>query len=382
MLQSQRVLTAKTTGPAIDATLGTIEHLGYVQIDTISVVQRAHHHTLWSRNPRYNNSHLDVLVQQGKVFEYWSHAASYLPICDYRFYLPDMMAIAKGRKRWYDCEPKLKRQVFKRIVDEGALPARDFKSQETRKLAVWERKPAKYALEQLFMEGKLMIAKRQGFQKVYDLTSRVLPETVDTTIPSISEWCRFLIRKYLAANGLGQASEISYLRKGVKEYVQLELDNMLEQGELIRLNINDEHYYVFPQTLELLSKPLSRTQLKILSPFDNFVIQRKRLSQLFGFDYQIECYVPKEKRKYGYFCLPIVWQAALAARMDCKAERKTGSLIIQNLFLEPTVKQLDEFSNALAKTLRNFMLFNGCQQLIVNAVSDKSVKQSLMAKFA
>lgn len=398
MLHSQRVLTAKNTGNALDATLGAIEHLSYIQIDTISVIQRAHHHTLWNRNPRYHNNHLDLLVQQGKVFEYWSHAAAYLPMRDYRFYLPDMMAIAKGRKLWYECDSKLKRQVLKRIVDEGPVQARDFEHQTTGKLAVWERKPSKYALEQLFMEGKLMIARRQGFQKVYDLTARVLPEAVDTTMPSASEWRRFLIRKYLEANGLGQASEISYLRKGLRKglskglkgEVQVELDNMLEQGELIGLNINnlpynDMPYYAFPQTLELLSKPLSRMQLKILSPFDNLVIQRKRILQFFGFDYQIECYVPAAKRKYGYFCLPIIWNAALVARMDCKAERKTRSLIIQNLVLEPTqppMRQLEQFTNALAKELKRFMLFNDCNKLIVNTVSDKSVKQSLIAKFA
>ncbi len=381
VLQSQRVLTAKNTGHAIEATLGAIEHLGYVQIDTLSVIQRAHHHTLWNRNPRYNNNHLDLLMQQGKVFEYWSHAAAYLPMKDYRFYLLDMAAIAKGRKHWYECDPKLKRQVLKRIVDEGPVQARDFERKETGKLAMWERKPAKYALEQLFMEGKLMVARRQGFQKVYDLTSRVLPEAVDTTMPSTSEWHRFLIRRYLEANGLGQASEISYLRKGMKGGVQVELDNMLEQGELIRINIHNDRYYVFPQMLELLSKPLSRAQLKILSPFDNLVIQRKRIGQLFGFDYQIECYVPEAKRKYGYFCLPIVWNAALAARMDCKAERKTNSLIIHNLVLEPTVNRFDEFTNALAKELGNFMRFNDCNQLIVNAVSHKSVKRSLIARF-
>ena len=386
-LQSQRVLTAQKTGTAIEATLGAIEHLGYVQIDTLSVVQRAHHHTLWNRNPRYNHRHLDALVQQGKVFEYWSHAAAYLPMRDYRFYLPDMVAIAKGRKHWYECDPKLKRQVLKRIVDEGPVQARDFERQETGKLAMWERKPAKYALEQLFMEGKLMVVRRQGFQKVYDLTSRVLPETVNTAMPSTSAWHRFLIRRYLEANGLGQASEISYLRKGIKGDVRVELDNMLEHGELIRMNIINNHrdndrYYVFPRMLELLSKPLARARLKILSPFDNLVIQRKRIGKLFGFDYQIECYVPEAKRKYGYFCLPIMWNAALAARMDCKAERKTNSLIIHNLVLEPTVNRFDEFTNALAKELGNFMRFNECNQLIVNAVSHKSVKQALIAKFA
>ncbi len=380
VLYSQRLLTAKNTGTAVDETLNVIEHLGYVQIDTIAVVQRAHHHTLWNRNPRYHNAHLDFLVQQGRVFEYWTHAAAYLPMRDYRFYLPEMAAIAQGRKLWYANDPKLKRHVLKRIVDEGPLQAKDFEYRGKNKLAMWERKPAKYALEQLFMEGKLMIARRQGFQKVYDLRSRVLPDTVDTNMPSPREWHRFLILKYLQTNGIGQAGEIAYLRTGMKKAVQIELDNMREQGELIVININNDNYYTLPQTLELLEKPLPRARLKILSPFDNLVIQRQRILRLFGFDYQLECYMPKQNRKYGYFCLPIVWNAALLARMDCKADRKTKSLIIRNLILEPSVTPLQRFAKALAKELKRFMAFNGCNQLLVHTLSEQSIRQLLLAK--
>ena len=127
VLLSQRLPPARQTGRAIDATLSAIEHLGYIQIDTISAVQRAHHHTLWNRNPRYNNIHLDQLVADGKVFEYWAHAAAYLPMQDYRFSLPRKQAIAKGEQdHWYERDGQLMTSVLKRIASEGPLMAKDF----------------------------------------------------------------------------------------------------------------------------------------------------------------------------------------------------------------------------------------------------------------
>jgi uncharacterized protein YcaQ len=381
VLHSQRVLTARTTGRSIDATLDAIQHLGYIQIDTISVVQRAHHHTLWNRNPRYSISHLEKLLQLGSVFEYWSHAAAYLPMTDFRYSLPNKDEITRGRKLWYECDPKLKRYVLKRIDDEGPLQAKDFERGDKGRLGMWEWKPAKYALEQLFMEGKLMVARRQGFQKVYDLSSRVLPEHVDTSMPTSQEFCRFLIRRYLEANGPGLASEIAYLRKGMKGKIESELQNMREQGELIVVEIENEHYYILPHMLESLSRPLSRARVKILSPFDNLVIQRKRISRFFGFDYQIECYVPESKRKHGYFCLPVLWNAGLAARMDCKADRKTSTFLIRNLVLEPGINKIDDFTDALEKALHSFMAFNQCHRLEVGTVSDQLVQQSLRSRF-
>ncbi len=381
ILHSQRVLTSEKSGRAIHATLGVIEHLGYIQIDTISVIQRAHHHTLWNRNPRYKNIHLDDLQQQGKIFEYWSHAAACLPMADYRFYQPHKNEIARGRKLWYECDPKVKQQVLRRITAEGPLQAKDFERKERGRLAMWEWKPAKYALEQLFMEGRLMVARRQGFQKVYDLACRVLPHGVNTTMPSTEQWYRFLIERYLRAHGLGQAAEIAYLRPGRKPVVQHQLNLMQEEGRLVRVRVADEFFYAIPAMLEWISKPVPRAKLKLLSPFDNFVIQRRRLSRLFDFDYQIECYVPEARRKYGYFCLPIIWNAALSARMDCKADRKSSTFIIKNLVLEPRLENLDGFTHALEKELRRFMVFNDCRELVIGRVSDQYVRQSLGKRF-
>ncbi len=381
-LLSQRVLRLPRTGKALDVTLDAISHLGYIQIDTISVIQRAHHHTLWNRNPRYRTDHLDKLLQQKKVFEYWSHAAAYLPMEEYRFSLPNKESIAGGRQLWFGCDPAVKQAVWKRVRDEGPLQSRDFEHHGWTRLPMWEWKPAKYALEQLFMEGRLMVARRDNFRKVYDLTERVLPDGLDVSRPTEEEFCRKLIHRYLDAHGFGDAAEIAYLRKGVKKNIQRHLDHMAEDNELVRVAIQDWSGFAKVSSLDLLDRPLPLSRLRILSPFDNLVIHRGRLKRLFGFDYQIECYVPANRRKYGYFCLPVLWNAQFAARIDCRADRKTGTLEIRNLVLEPAVRCKEAFALALARELENFMGFNECSMLAVERVPDSSLKKFLVSEFS
>ena len=361
------------------ATLEAITHLGYIQIDTISVVARAHHHTLWNRNRRYQPDHLDRLVAQRRVYEYWSHAAAYLPMKDYRFSLPRMHAYASGQRHWYQPDRRLMRKVMDRIKLEGPLQARDFEhDSKGAKKEMWDWKPAKQALEQLFMEGKLMTSYRQGFQKVYDLTERVLPSDVDTRVPSQSEYARFLITRFRAANGLGQASEIGYLRKGLKSTIENCMAEMEEAGEIVSVTIRDRTYFLLPVSLDLLERQLPRKRLKILSPFDNLVIQRKRMQHLFDFDYQIECYVPAEKRKHGYFSLPVLWDGRLVARVDCKADRQTGTLMVRNLVIEPSLRKIDALIEALAQELWHFAEFNRCDNVSVEHLPEKSLRSMLV----
>lgn len=363
VLHSQQLPSGRKTGSAPAATLAALEHLGYIQIDTISVVERAHHHTLWNRNPRYQPGHLDQLFADKTAFEYWSHAAAYLPMRDYRFSLPRKQAMKSGeQKHWYPRDEKMIRYVHDRIQAEGPLMAKDFEH-KGEKTGEWQSKPAKQALEYLFMQGDLMIPYRQNFHKVYDLTERVLPDGVDNRLPDAEEYARHLIRRFLLANGLAQAADFVYLRKGVKPTLLQVLAQMLENNELILIRVGKINYYALPESSELLNKPLARSKLKILSPFDNLLIQRQRMRDLFNFDYQIECYVPAAKRKYGYFSLPILWDGRLVARMDCKAKRKRKELQILNLHQEPSLRKVDEFRAALQTTLQDFMHFNGCETL-------------------
>lgn len=374
-LLSQKLPPGKSVCSAVSATLSTIEHLGYIQIDTLSVIQRAHHHTLWNRNPRYQASQLDQLVEEKQVFEYWSHAAAYLPMRDFRFSLPRKHALASGeREHWFDRDKEMEQMVLRRISDEGPLMAKDF---DGKGKGVWKTKPAKRALENLFMQGDLMISRRNNFHKVYDLTERVLPEGVNTTLPTPQEHARFLVTRYLTANGLGLPSEIGYLLPGMRKQVTETLKDMVVNREVLEVLVEDQKYFVLPEAFELLSKPLARSKLKILSPFDNLVIQRKRIKAFFGFDYQIECYLPAAKRQYGYFTLPILWNGNLVARMDCKADRKESLLHIHNLVLEPGLVKVDSFLDAFMQELESFLVFNGCSDVCVHKTSPATLKTEL-----
>lgn len=373
-LLSQKLPPKHQSGSTIKVTLSAIEHLGYIQIDTISVVQRAHHHTLWNRNPRYKASQLDQLLSDKQVFEYWSHAAAYLPFRDYRFSLPRKYAFASGEQsHWYKRDEQMLKWVLKRIAAEGPLMAKDFEHRGKR-ISPWKNKPAKRALEYLFMQGDLMIPYRVNFHKVYDLTERVLPEGTNTTLPAPEEYARFLITRYLRANGLGQSAEIAYLLKGTKPLIDATLEDMISTEELIQIHVSDRLYYALPTSLELLSKPLARSKLKILSPFDNLVIQRKRIKALFGFDYLIECYMPEAKRRYGYFCLPILWDGKLVARMDCSTERNKQLLHIHHLALESNVLKIEELFLALCKELELFLQFNRCNKIRLHRTSPAKFK--------
>ena len=385
VLLSQWLPSVKPTGGALEATLAAVRHLGYIQIDTISVVERAHHHTIWNRTRRYRQKHLDESLRQKKIFEYWSHAAAYLPIEDYRFSLPRMRAFADGQRHWFAPDHKMMKKVLERIAIEGPLRARDFTAGFTAngvperrgKADMWDWKPAKQALEQLFMEGKLMTARRQGFDKVYDLAEHVLPGAINTAMPTETEYGRFLITRFLHANGLGRAGEIAYQRPGLKPVVERCLAQMAQHGEVVPLAVKDRLYHALPASLELLNRPLSRKRLKILSPFDNLLIQRERMRHLFDFDYQIECYTPAHKRKHGYFSLPLLWGGKLVARMDCKADRPKHTLIIRNFVSEPSLTQKERLVDALADELTYFAAFNRCRQVEVGKLRDTAIRHLL-----
>lgn len=346
--------------------LAAIEHLGYVQIDTISVVERAHHHVLWSRVPSYSPAHLHELQARDRtVFEYWSHAAAYLPMRDYRFALRRMEAFARGGRHWFRRDNKVRRYVLDRIRAEGPLRARDFEAPAGRRGGSWfEWKPAKTALEQLFWSGELMVRERRRFEKVFDLRERVLPVSADTRLPSEEEFLRNLVRTVLTAQGLAAAREISYQRHLSNAGLAKVLDAMREAGEILELEVEgipDGTYYALKDSLEAGA---AGEEARLLSPFDNLVIQRKRLSRLFGYDYQIECYVPEAKRKFGYFCLPILRGAAFLGRLDAKADRAAGSLRIESFHWEPAVKAHSRHLDAVKAAIEKFALFNACPKVI------------------
>ncbi|MFQ5633181.1 MAG: winged helix-turn-helix domain-containing protein, partial [bacterium] len=300
ILNAQGLLRANRFGKGKNGTLNCIEHLSYVQIDTISVVQRAHHHVLWSRVRDYKPDMLSKLQQERCLFEYWSHAAAYLPMSDFRYYLPVMHDHRNGELHWFEKDKKSMDYVLDRIKAEGALAARNFKNpDEKRREGWWDWKPAKKALEQLFMEGRLMVSERVNFQKNYDLPERILPAHIDTTIPSKPEMAKFLILATIQAQGLVAEPEMRYLRRNLKPHIKTGLAELLEADEITVIGIKESPgmiYYVLPDTLVRSATLRHRNKVTFLSPFDNAIIQRRRTLKLFDFDYQLECYVPKPKR--------------------------------------------------------------------------------------
>ena len=368
VLACQGLASRGTFGNGLGATQKAIEHLGYVQIDTISVVARAHIHTLWNRVSAFKANDIDLLQEQGAVFEHWAHALAILPMRDYRYSLPMMERIASGDTHLYPKDPKQVTKVLKRIREEGALSAKDFKDKKTSD-AMWARSPSKIALEQLFMEGELMVPRRRNFHKVYDLRERVLPSDIDVSTPTIEELCGHLIESYLRAQGLAQIAELTYLRKGLGKQMSQTVANFVEEGMLQKLEVNGQIYYATPKSLDVIEQGLPSPKLRILSPFDNAVIQRKRLASLFEFDYQIECYVPKAKRKYGYFCLPILRGNRFVARLDAKADRKAGVFHVMNLYLERSVKNREAFLVDLRAELKRFAKFDGCTSVEMHAIT-------------
>ncbi|MDR4892588.1 MULTISPECIES: winged helix-turn-helix domain-containing protein [unclassified Chryseobacterium] len=370
-LDCQGLIHSTPFGTGKTAVLNAVEHLGYIQIDTLSMVERAHHHTLWTRIPDFQTDYLEELVEDRKVFEYWFHAASYLPMQDFRYVLPQMLTIKRGESRYYNADPKVMEYVMDTIRNEGPKRARDFENESHKAGSWWNWKPAKLALERLFMQGDLMISGRSGMQKTYDLAERVLPSFIDTTEPTPLEFAEYLVKTNLRAYGLTTVKQITHLRKGndLKKNVNTVLKTMLDKGEISQVKIeglssafiqND----VFEKTFDLKD-----SNIHLLSPFDNSIIHRDRIRQIFDFDFRLECYTPKEKRQYGYFCLPILYGDQFIGRVDCKAHRKEKKLELIHLHIENNTLDIELWLKPFAETIKRFAVFNGCESLTLTKVS-------------
>lgn len=354
-----------------------VQQLGYLQIDSINVVERAHHHVLHSRMPAYQTPALDDAVADGQLFEYWAHAAAYLPMADYRFSLYRKQQLKSGERHWHEPDRVLMAQVLARLQHEGPLKASDFSDNSKRTGSWWDWKPAKKALEQLFMQGDIMAVRRERFQKIYDVTERVLPRSVNTELPTAAEYCRYLIQRYLQAHGFGTAAHIGYLRKNIRQPLQAALDTMLEQGELMQFSYQNKAHYFQPS--QAVPAGAGNT-VWLLNPFDNLLIQRERLKQWFNFDYQIEVYLPAAKRQFGYYSLAILWQEVMAGRVDVKADRASKTLLLQRLTLETAAYTgagtvCSDFLSAFEQAVAAYARFNGCVRWKLVACNNAQLKQ-------
>ena len=367
-----------------------LRRLGHVQIDTISVVERAHHHILWSGDGSYQPGHLPLLeTAPRQAFEYWAHAAAYLPIEDYRFCLPRMKRIAETGHQWFPTDPEIVEAVLERIKAEGPLRSCDFKSDEGPRGPWWDWKPAKAALEYLFMSGTLLVAARPGFQKLYDLAERVLPPETDTRFPTDEELGDWFVRRAALTFGVFSEADVGYNRKDGRTGLRAALTRGTESGQLVDVSIQGDEgraHWAATDALRGLSLPRADElrPIRILSPFDNYIIDRKRASRLLGLEYTMECYVPAAKRKFGYFALPVIWKGVPAGLIDCAADRKSRTLIIKRAefhtgaqlegnraFGLPEISKAEAagslpegFKNELDNELGSFARFNRCDTII------------------
>ncbi len=359
-----QLLTPDSKQSGKEGTLQAIRHLGYVQIDTISVVERAHHHVLWTRVPDYKHAYLQTLNEKDRtVFDYWAHAASYLPMEHYPYSLIQKANVDNGSGFWRLTDPELSAHVLERIRQEGPLMSKDFVKAKERPDLPWRIPAINMVIRQLFMKGELMIAGRRGIQKTYDLPERVLPKGIRTTPPSMTEYAEHIVRRDLWAQGLVKLSEFGYLMKVPRKGYAVVLKKMIKKGEVVEVNIKGTAggpYFAFKEAIQQFS-PTNKKAFHILSPFDNLIIQRKRLAELFGFQYTIECYVPAAKRKFGYFGLPLLYGNKFVGQMDAKADRKEKVLHIRKL--EWTVKHSPTVQRAFEKKLKAFALFCGCKEV-------------------
>ncbi|MEM1318654.1 MAG: crosslink repair DNA glycosylase YcaQ family protein [Bacteroidota bacterium] len=368
ILDRQQLRSTNRKGKA--ATLEAIERIGYVQIDTISVIARAHHHVLRTRIADYHSDYLRRLEEEDRqVFEYWSHAAAYLPTRDYRYSLYRKAEIAAGKGHWREKDPRLMARVLQRLEAEGPLMSKDFKKDFPGPTAeMWANHPANWAFRQLFMEGKIMVTGRRGFQKVYDLPERVLPDWVDQRMPAREDYLRYVIGFDIRAQGLVRLRDMGHLLKIKRPELQAQLQAMVEEGLLLEVEVEGlgaEPFYAFREDWEAFERKRRKKRMHILSPFDNLIIRRRRLEELFDFQYILECYVPQAKRKVGYFSLPLLWGTDFVGQIDLKADRKKRQLLIRNLVWEQIPRDREAMMVALRSALQAFQDFNACEQIIL-----------------
>lgn len=341
--------------------LAAIRRMGALQIDSISIVARSPYLVLWSRLGTYNPAWLDDLLAQGQLIEYWSHAACFLPSEDWPLYRRDMLEGHPHSRRWLEEHDEIAQRVLAHLRSDG--PARSSawaRADGVKGTGWWDWKPEKVALEALFSTGEVMVARRENFQRVYDLRERILPAWNDAQIPTEEEARRGLALKAVRALGVTKARWVpDYFKRPVKGTAVL-LERLVDEGQLLRAEVDGWEVpgYIHPENAPL-ARQAARGRLwhqgtTVLSPFDPVVWDRTRLLELWGFHYRIEVYTPAPKRRYGYYTLPILHWGRLVGRLDPKAHRGDGILKIRRIHLEEGIEPTPDLVDGMAHTLEDF----------------------------
>lgn len=377
-----------------------VEQLGCVQIDTLHVVARSHYLVLWSRLGQYNPADFDALLfdpQDRRLFEYWKKAASIIPLKDYRYSLPKMRHHRENPGKWWrshllqdETGRRLLAHVRERITREGGLRTSDFEYDGPKRGSWWDWKPAKNALEYYYNVGDLMIADRVKFQRVYDLRERVLPDWVEQQEPDAAEADRFHIEQAVRALGICepmQAAEYAYMGRGkvrpiidalLADKVLIPVDGELASGDTTTLVIHRDR---LPDLQRALDGEIQPQHTTFLSFFDSLFWARGRDEGFWNYRNLLEAYKREPDRIWGYFCLSILHRDRLVGRFDPKVERKSGTLYLRALHLEPGIEPDDELVNDVAAAMRDFMAFHKAKNLVIEPKGHAEFRRRLLAHF-
>lgn len=347
--------------------LSIVHNLGFVQLDSISTVERAHHMIMFSRASGYDRTLLSDLHEQRALFEHWTHDTSLVPI---EFYPHWHHRFRHARtpfshSRWLEFNTdskKLLGHVRRRIRSEGPLATRAF--EDKRKGPWWGWGPHKMALEYLFRTGELAIARRERFEKVYDLTERVIPANLRLERPTRRQTVDWSCREALVRLGFGTAREIAAFFDLIEISEARDWTKAaLRKKQIVELSATADDGSTFPVfglpsvEAEIASLPSAHAPARFLSPFDPAIRDRKRALRLFGFDYTIEVFVPEKKRRYGYYVMPILEGERFIGRADLKAHREEKRMQVKGLWPEATVVFDRDRQNAIEAALEELSKF-------------------------
>jgi len=383
LLDKQGLATAPTGPFNADRLQNLIRQLGYVQLDSINTVERAHHMILHSRADGYRHKHLKELHEKrGTLFEHWTHDACLIPTEFYPYWrhrfstVKERLTHPNWDKRLGPDGPKIIKAVKARIRKEGSLMSRDF--EDKGEGSWWGWGPSKTALEYLWRAGELAVVRREGFQKVYDLTERSIDPTHRAKKPSLTQTIDWKCREALARLGPATHGEIaaywaSVSNKQAADWVKKQMGKDLIPVEVESVDGTWRKSVALASLEgELSSLPAAPKRLRLLSPFDPIVRDRKRAERLFGFDYRVEIFVPEEKRKYGYYVLPILEGTKFTGRTDIKVHRKEGRVEVKGLWLEKGVKLSAARETGFRKALSRLTKFTGAETVAADAALQRA----------
>ena len=364
-------------GKGIEGAFKVIDQIGFVQVDTNFVVERAHHHAIATRVPDYKPEWLQELQADGRIYEFWTRDSGFIPMSEYRFSFPIQDSFSEKYKLLPQAELNLMNKILDRIAREGPLGAKDFENDRTEKSSGWwDWRPSKVALERLHLTGQLLTTRKKDFHKLYDLANNIVPIDTYKSLPTVEEATRHLIFRSLKALGIAWVKEIAWNGRLVKYPVKEELKKLVDAGEVVEVAIEVLKGPLYMLPVYKNKKINIAGDAFILSPFDILNVFRHRLRDFFDFDYQVECFVPAAKRKYGYFSLPILIGDEFVARMDSKADRKQRVLIIHNIHFEK-VKLNVSMMSKLCDAIKAFAEFNGCNAIMVTKSNNKEFVKAI-----